>query len=93
MGSDGAADQCALVDRLFSCDPTEETDPTARDMGFDADIVFRTLQSGEFIGDNNLNLRADVELNCNGNDCGILALFLGNFPCALVLDMDLAPSP
>jgi hypothetical protein len=61
-------------------------------MGFDADIVVSTTRTGEFIDESTLHLRADVELDCNGSDCIILAILLGNFPCALVLDMDLVPS-
>ena len=92
VGSEGDAEPCALSDHLFSCETSERTDPTARNMGFDADIVVRTARTGEFIDEDTLQVLSDVELDCEGSDCGILAVLLGNFPCALVLDMELAPS-
>jgi len=89
--SEGDSDRCVLNGRNFVCDASQAVDDTARNMGFNADIHYETAQSGAFSSDTTLSLRADVDLDCVGSDCGLLSLLLGNFPCNLALGMELSP--
>ena len=70
----------------FACDATQDTDPTATDMGLDAEIPFTLLTDGAFSDEWNLEMTSTVEIDCSGADCGLVELLLGtSFPCEMVL--------
>ena len=74
----------------FSCDRTESIDTTARDNNLKADIPVVINSSGSFVDESNMSLSSTVDIDCTGQDCGLIEILLGTkFPCAMTMNSDL----
>ncbi len=85
----GESTNCAVTSETqlsFACDAVEEIDNTARDMGLNADIPFTLMTDGTFVDETFLELTSEVEIDCDGDDCGVVSLLLGtSFPCTMIM--------
>ena len=85
-GESTACDVTSETALTFGCDAVEDIDNTARDMGLNADIPFTLMTDGTFVDETLLELTSEVEIDCDGDDCGVVALLLGtSFPCTMVM--------
>ena len=70
----------------FDCQAVDDIDSTASDMGLSADIPFTMMTDGVFMSESSLTLTTEVEIRCDGTDCGVVELLLGNsFPCTMIM--------
>ena len=89
-GEEPPDDQCQLDGWSYDCDSRTDEDTTPQDYGLDAIIVFDALVYGDFVDEASMTMSADVVLNCEGADCGVVEAIVGGSACELTLQMDLA---
>jgi len=86
----GETVNCMTDDVLaFDCEITNTVDSTASDMGFKADILVAIHSYGNFVGESTLWMESMVDIDCNGQDCGLIEVLLGTrFPCSMAMASD-----
>jgi hypothetical protein len=81
---------CELVGATgddYECDTHFQVDERAAELGFDASIPVELNSSGEFASSTEMVLHSDILLNCEGEDCDVVAMLLGtSFPCTMAMD-------
>ena len=88
-GEEPPDDECDLSGWSYFCASRSDEDYTPQDYGLDAIIVFDALVYGDFVDASTMTMMADVVLNCEGADCGVVEAIVGGSACELTLQMDL----
>ncbi|MDP6932378.1 MAG: hypothetical protein QGG40_05650 [Myxococcota bacterium] len=88
----GETVECAIDgdDALtYACDTVEDIDQTPSEYGLDSWIEVDLTSSGVFDSEFAMYMSTEVVLDCGGDDCAVVELFMGaSFPCTMVLDND-----
>ena len=90
MAADGGeAGACSIdMDGDFSCD----SDTVSEEVGFglDATMIIETAFSGELTQSTEMTGQTDLEVTCEGSSCEWLTYAGLDFPCPMVIDIDIA---
>ena len=74
-------------DQSYLCDPTQDESTLAQDYGLSALILVDMTVDGLFVAEDEMDMSTQVDLSCDGDDCGWVEIFLGaSFPCTMVMD-------
>ena len=86
----GETVRCSVDDAQgFACLTTETIDPTARNLGLDADILVDITTSGWFEDETTMSMESVVGIDCDGPDCFWVQLLMGSgFPCTMAMASD-----
>jgi len=84
----GEVMHCAVDDaQLYGCDTTHDTSDIASEYGLSADILVQMDVDGEFFDTDAMTQRSLITLDCDGDDCGLVSLFMGaSFPCEMMME-------
>ena len=79
---------CSVYDALlYGCDTTYDTSDIASEYGLAADILVQVDVEGEFTTTEEMTQSSLITLDCEGDDCGLVSLFMGaSFPCEMMME-------
>ena len=79
--------ECFLSEEVnYNCITNRQVDDRAADYGLNAPIIADMTTTGFFRTETSMYMENNLQLTCDGPDCGTVSLFLGtSFPCTMIL--------
>ena len=78
----------------YQCETADDLRDLGEEFNLDAVIPIGITSSGTFFSESEGTVASRVDLACEGGDCYLVELLLGtSFPCSMVMETEVEPSP